>query len=257
MKGCGLVSCRNQRGIWITRCRHSAQKQRPRGWRRRALENVEGSPPNKADALTTSLLRQAGNMPEELCARAAVRGHDAGDTASGSDSCCPNDNCTGRPGEGRLVRHGRRAPGGEQRADVCRSYRRRRGELRRPPMPKSEAEPRGGVARHVARTGGQTFFARARTQRPPDRAVALARRRALAASGPMPPALAAQFTTGELAVLRTVADEIEAKGRCDRTYGELAARAGVGISTAKNAVRRAGRLELLRIALRPRPGRRI
>jgi hypothetical protein len=42
----------------------------------------------------------------------------------------------------------------------------------------------------------------------------------------MPPALAAKFTTEELAVLRIVADEVWDKGWCDRTYAELAARAG-------------------------------
>lgn len=101
-----------------------------------------------------------------------------------------------------------------------------------------------------------TLFARARVQRPPDRAASMARRRHLAASGPMPPALAARFTTGELAVLRIVADEIRDKGRCDRTYAELAARAGVGRTTARNAVRRAGGLGFLHIEERPRPGRK-
>jgi hypothetical protein len=72
----------------------------------------------------------------------------------------------------------------------------------------------------------------------------------------MPPALAAQFTTGELAVLRIVADEVRDKGRCDRTYAELAARAGVGRTTARNAVRTAGRLGFLHIEERPRPGRK-
>jgi hypothetical protein len=106
------------------------------------------------------------------------------------------------------------------------------------------------------RARGLTLFARARVQRPPDRAASLARRRHLAASGPMPPALAARFTTGELAVLRIVADEVRDKGRCDRTYAELAARAGVGRTTARNAVRRAGGLGLLHIEERPRPGRK-
>jgi hypothetical protein len=133
----------------------------------------------------------------------------------------------------------------------------RRSDFRRDAFPKPPAgAPRSGPTAHVKRTSGQTFFARARVQRPPDRMAALARRRQLAASGPMPPALAAQFTTGELAVLRIVTDEVRGKGRCDRTLGELAARAGVGISTTKNAVRRAGRLGLLHVEFRPRPGRK-
>jgi hypothetical protein len=72
----------------------------------------------------------------------------------------------------------------------------------------------------------------------------------------MPPRLAAQFTTGELAVLRVVADEVCDKGMCDRTYAEVAARAGVCRRTALNAIRRAGRLGLLHIEERPRPGRK-
>jgi hypothetical protein len=72
----------------------------------------------------------------------------------------------------------------------------------------------------------------------------------------MPPALAALFTTGELAVLRIVADEVREKGRCNPTYGELAARAGVCRRTALNTLRRAGRLGLLHIEVRPRPGRK-
>jgi len=44
---------------------------------------------------------------------------------------------------------------------------------------------------------------------------------------------------GELAVLRLVADEARAKRHCTLTLGELAARAGVGITTARNAIREA------------------
>jgi hypothetical protein len=47
--------------------------------------------------------------------------------------------------------------------------------------------------------------------------------------GELPPALAAGFTTGELAVLRILA---EAHGVCDRSLNELAARAGVCRSLA-------------------------
>jgi hypothetical protein len=106
------------------------------------------------------------------------------------------------------------------------------------------------------RSQGQTLFARARVQRPPDRAASLARRRHLAASGTYAAGIAARFTTGELAVLTIVADEVRDKGRCDRTYAEIAARAGVGRTTARNAVRTAGRIGLLHIEERPRPGRK-
>ena len=45
----------------------------------------------------------------------------------------------------------------------------------------------------------------------------------------MPPALACRFTTGQASVMRIVADEVRLRGRCDRTMGEIAARAGVCI----------------------------
>ena len=62
--------------------------------------------------------------------------------------------------------------------------------------------------------GRPSIFPPRRPQRAPVRAVAIARRRHLAASGPMPPALACKFTTGELAVLRIVGDEVRAGGLC-------------------------------------------
>ena len=88
-----------------------------------------------------------------------------------------------------------------------------------------------------------------------DRTHSLERRRHLAASGPMPPQLAASFTTGELAVLRIIADEVREHGQCDRTLGEIAARAGVCRATAQNALRHAARLGLLTIEERRRSGR--
>ena len=89
-----------------------------------------------------------------------------------------------------------------------------------------------------------------------DRHRSLERRRRLAASGPMPPTLACNFTTGELAVLRIVADEGRDKGQCDRSLGELAARAGVGRTTAQNAIRRAASLGLVTVQERRQEGRR-
>jgi hypothetical protein len=83
------------------------------------------------------------------------------------------------------------------------------------------------------------FPAKRKPQRSPDRRASIERRRTLAASGPMPPQLASQFTTGELAVLRLVADQVRAKRHCTLTLGELAARAGVGITTARNALHEA------------------
>lgn len=97
-------------------------------------------------------------------------------------------------------------------------------------------------------------FPAPRAPRRPDRDASRERRRRLAASGPMPPALAARFTTGELAALKIVADEIAARGDCRLPLGAVAARAGVSETTARNALRAAARAGLLAIEARPRRG---
>src|SRR4051812_33304048 len=73
--------------------------------------------------------------------------------------------------------------------------------------------------------GRPSIFPPRRPQRAPERPVTIARRRHLAASGPMPPALACKFTVAELAVLRIVGDEVRGQGACARTIDEIAARA--------------------------------
>jgi len=99
-------------------------------------------------------------------------------------------------------------------------------------------------------------FPRRPAQRSPDRARSIERRRRLAASGPMPPHLAAYFTTGQAAVLAIVAAEAGANGSCERSIDELAARAGVCRSIAKRALREAVRRGLAAVEVRPREGRR-
>lgn len=108
----------------------------------------------------------------------------------------------------------------------------------------------------VAAVRAVTLFAKARQTMPPDRRKSIERRRRLAASGPMPPAMAAAFTTAELAALRIVADEVRSHGVCSRSYEEVAARAGVCRASARNAIRRAARLGFLSIQERRRPGRK-
>src|SRR3954454_17998134 len=73
------------------------------------------------------------------------------------------------------------------------------------------------------------------------------RRRRWAASGRLPPALAARFTLAEQAVLAVVAAEHRKRGDCRLTNGELADVAGVSITTVKNAMRAARALNLLAI----------
>lgn len=109
----------------------------------------------------------------------------------------------------------------------------------------------------VGRPSGRlTMFPPRRVQMAPDRRVARARRRQLAASGPMPPALAAHFTQAEMAVLRIVADEVRQSGSCSRSLAEIAARAGCGRTTAQNAIRQAARLGLVTVQERRREGQK-
>jgi hypothetical protein len=104
--------------------------------------------------------------------------------------------------------------------------------------------------------GRPSIFPPRRLQRAPVRSVAIARRRHLAASGPLPPSLACKFTVGELAALRIVSDEVREKGCCDRTLGEIAARAGIGRTTAQNAIRAAAAMGLLTVQERRRQGQK-
>jgi hypothetical protein len=97
-----------------------------------------------------------------------------------------------------------------------------------------------------------SYFPPKRPQRSPDRQRSLERRRRLAASGPLPPSLAARFTVGELAALRIVVDEVRVSGVCARTLAEIAARAGVSVCTARNAIRMAARLGLVTVEERRR-----
>src|SRR5215207_2644021 len=104
--------------------------------------------------------------------------------------------------------------------------------------------------------GRPSIFPPRRPQKAPKRPVAIARRRHLAASGPMPPTLACKFTVSELAVLRIVGDEVRQHGHCDRCVDEIAARAGVCRRMVQTAIREAARLGLLTVEERRREGRR-
>jgi hypothetical protein len=95
-----------------------------------------------------------------------------------------------------------------------------------------------------------------RPLRSPDRQASLERRRRLAASGPMPPGLAARFTQGELAALRIVGDEVQARGCCDLHIDAIAARAGVGRTTTQNALRMACKLGMVTVEERRRRGQK-
>ena len=84
-----------------------------------------------------------------------------------------------------------------------------------------------------------------RTGSRPRTSASAERRRRWAASGWMPPVLAARFTLAEVAVLAVVAAET-VKGRpCRLTLGHIAALAGCCRTTVRNAIRTAQGLGLL------------
>lgn len=92
--------------------------------------------------------------------------------------------------------------------------------------------------------------------RSPDRQRSILRRRGLAASGAVPGRIAANFTTGETAVLSVVARECQRQGQCTLHIDAVAARAGVSRSTVQAALRQARHLGLLNVQERRRAGRR-
>lgn len=102
----------------------------------------------------------------------------------------------------------------------------------------------------------RSIFPARRLQRAPERSVAIERRRRLAASGPMPPQLAARFTTGQLAALRVVADEVASQGACELCVDAIAARAGVSRRLAQAAIRLAEGDGLLLVVERRQHGDR-
>ena len=104
--------------------------------------------------------------------------------------------------------------------------------------------------------GRVTLFPPKRLQRAPERSVAIERRRRLACSGPMPPALASRFTTGQLAVLRIVGDEMARNGACGLCIDAIAARAGVCRRLTQAAIRLAEGDGLLTIQERRHQGRK-
>src|SRR5215207_4359049 len=73
------------------------------------------------------------------------------------------------------------------------------------------------------------------------------RRRRWAASGALPPAIAAKFTLAEQAVLAIVAAEHRKRSDCCLTNKEIADVAGVSITTVKNALRAARSINLMSI----------
>ncbi|MCB4806578.1 helix-turn-helix domain-containing protein [Methylobacterium brachiatum] len=119
-----------------------------------------------------------------------------------------------------------------------------------PRLPRAEVgpntggpHPQGGcvtVPDHTGRSR-RAFGSRPRTD------ASLERRRRWAASGRLPPGLAAKFTSAEQAVLALVAAEATRRKDCRLSIENMAAVAGVCRSTVKNAIREARRLGLLTV----------
>ncbi|TCQ74738.1 hypothetical protein EDF68_11424 [Ochrobactrum sp. BH3] len=79
-----------------------------------------------------------------------------------------------------------------------------------------------------------------------------ARKRRLGGLSAMPPSAAVcGFTEGERATLYIVAADVRQTGACRCTVAEIADRAGVGSTTARNAIRKARLRGLLKVSHRP------
>ena len=98
---------------------------------------------------------------------------------------------------------------------------------------------------------------RPRPPRSPERRASVERRRRVASCGALPPDAAGWFTEGQRAALSVVGREA-ARGRpwCDWPLDRIAALAGVGRTTARDALRLAERLGLVRVRQRRRWGAR-
>src|SRR5215204_5725570 len=76
------------------------------------------------------------------------------------------------------------------------------------------------------------------------------RRRRWAASGCLPPQIAARFTLAETAVLAVVSAEVRRHAACTLTIGHIAALAGVCGQTVRNALRAAQQLGFVHVEQR-------
>lgn len=117
----------------------------------------------------------------------------------------------------------------------------------------AEAEELSGLieARRIVQTAaGAVSTPRTYRGSRPRTEGSLERRRRWAASGRLPPALAARFTLAEQAVLAVVAGEVAKHGRCTLAHSHVAALAGVSDSTVKRAIRAARDLGVIEVEVR-------
>ena len=102
----------------------------------------------------------------------------------------------------------------------------------------------------------RSVFPVKRRQRAPERLVLIERRRASAASGWLPPAIAKRFTTSEQSVLAVVVREIVMRGCCELCVDAVAALAGCSRRMVQGALRLAHDTGILLIEERRRRGDR-
>ncbi|WP_320188464.1 hypothetical protein RMS29_026630 (plasmid) [Agrobacterium rosae] len=91
---------------------------------------------------------------------------------------------------------------------------------------------------------------------PEKRAASWLRRRGLAKDCPIPTCLARMFTVSKLAVLAVVAGAVMERGQSDMSLPEIAAKAGVGCTIARYALRQATELGLIVTTENRQRGRR-
>lgn len=116
--------------------------------------------------------------------------------------------------------------------------------------------PGGSRTAAVAIGACRSLFPAKRRQRAPERIVLIERRRASAAAGWLPPALAARFTVSEQSVLAVVVREIVTRGACELAIDAVAALAGVSRRMVQQALRLAHDTGLLLVEERRRHGDR-
>jgi hypothetical protein len=126
----------------------------------------------------------------------------------------------------------------ERRATYVTNGRTRAGQS---PNPSATSEIHVGIGTAAVAAPRRAVGSRPRTD------ASMERRRRWAASGRLPPGLAARFTLAEQAVLALVAAETVRRKDCRLAVGHLAAIVGVAETTVRNAIREAVKLGLVTV----------
>lgn len=117
-------------------------------------------------------------------------------------------------------------------------------------------QARRAVLKAKAGPGPKMAALSRRRQVAPDKRQSIERRRAIAASGALPPAIASSFTQGQVAALTVIARHVQRGGRCELPIDAIAAMAGTCRSLVQSALRDARRLGLISVQERRRAGQK-